>query len=293
MSKILNALARKDAGSVSTRHGEVPSPAFAALIEELEHAKAKLRRPEPESDRPELPVQEAIRTERLQIGPQSPLLPFDGSRLNGSHQEAAEQYRIARTRITQHPKQPSMLVVASAGAGDGRTVTAINLAASLSLKTEGDVLLVDADFRHSSVHKQLGLSAAAGLGELLEGYASLERAIIRAAQFPHLYILQAGSPASNPGELLDSSRWKDLATRLRQLFEYVILDSPPVRAVADYQLIQAVCDGTLLVLRPDHTKRHMAAEAFEAIPKERLIGVVMNCVPKWFPGQAGDLLGQK
>jgi capsular exopolysaccharide synthesis family protein len=235
-----------------------------------------------------LPPQGAIRTERLQIEPHSPLLPFDGS-----HHEAAEQYRIARTRITQHPNQPSMLVVASAGAGDGRTVTAINLAASLSLKTEGDVLLVDADFRHSSVHKQLGLSPSPGLGEVLEGHASLERAIIRAEQFPHLYILQAGSPASNPGELLDSSRWKDLAKQLRQLFEYVILDSPPVRAVADYALIQAVCNGTLLVLRPDHTRRHMASEALEAIPRERLIGVVMNCVPNWILGQAEDLLRQK
>jgi capsular exopolysaccharide synthesis family protein len=277
MSKILNALARKEA--------EVPSLALARLIDELERTKDKLRRAEPESDRAESSVEAAIRTQRLQIEAQSPLLPFDGS-----HQEAAEQYRIVRTRITQHSKQPSMLVVASAGAGDGRTVTAINVAASLSLKSEGDVLLVDADFRRSSVHKQLGLSPSPGLGELIEGHASLERAAIRAEQFPHLYILPAGNPASNPGELLDSSRWKDLAKQLRQLFEYVILDSPPVRAVADYELIQAVCDGTLLVLRPDHTRRHMAAEALEAIPRERLIGVVMNCVPNWFLRQAEDRL---
>jgi Mrp family chromosome partitioning ATPase len=60
------------------------------------------------------------------------------------------------------------------------------------------------------------------------------------------------------------------------------VDSPPIAAVADYELIQSVSDGTLLVLRPDHTRRSMAIEALKAIPQDKLIGVVMNSVPKWF-----------
>jgi protein-tyrosine kinase len=175
-----------------------------------------------------------------------------------------------------------MIVVSSAGRGDGKTVTAINLAGSFSLKGEGAVLLVDADFRHSSMRKQLGLPAAPGLAEVLEGKSTLEEGLTRAEQLPTLYILPASDPSANPGELLDSAQWREVGHRLRQSFQYIVVDSPPVTAVADYELIQSVCDGTLLVLRPDHTRRGLAAEALKAIPKDKLLGVVMNSVPKWF-----------
>lgn len=259
-----NARARNEA--------KAPPLQLATLLDQLASAKAKLGRG----------AAGAIRTERLRIGPRAPLFPFDGS-----DRRAAEQYRIARTKITQHPKQPSMLVVSSACLGDGKTVTAINLAAALALQTEGDVLLADADFRCSSVHEQLWLAPAPGLAELLEGRAGLEQVLIRAEQLPNLFVLQAGDPASNPSELLDSPRWRNLADQLRGYFRYIVVDSPPVATVADYELIQAACDGTVLVLRPDHTRRSRAAEALETIPKDKLIGVVMNWVPKWFLDRAG------
>jgi protein-tyrosine kinase len=286
MSKVFDALARKEAAlpdaaqSAASRNG-----ALSALLEELANAKAKLNaapKGNPsEAGAPAAPP--AIRTAPLRIAERSPLLPFDGG-----HSQAAEQYRIARTRITQHPRHPTMIVVSSAGRSDGKTVTAINLAGSFSLKSEGAILLVDADLRHSSMRKQLGLGAAPGLAEVLEGKCVLEEGLTRAEQLPNLYILPASDPAANPGELLDSERWRDLARRLRQLFEYIVVDSPPVAAVADYELIQSVSDGTLLVLRPDHTRRSMAAEALKAIPQDKLIGVVMNSVPKWFWFGDGD-----
>jgi len=258
---------------------EAPSLRLTTLLDQLASAKAKLASGENSGTADT----SAIRTERLRVGPRSPLFPFDGS-----DRRAAEQYRIARTKITQHPKQPSVLVVSSAGLGDGKTVTAINLAAALALQTDGDVLLVDADFRCSSVHEQLWLAPEPGLAELLEGRATLERVLIRAEQLPNLFVLQAGDPTSNPSELLDSARWRNLADELRSLFKYVIVDSPPVAAVADYELIQGPSDGTVLVLRPDHTRRRMAVEALKAISKERLIGVVMNWVPKWFLDRAAQ-----
>jgi protein-tyrosine kinase len=302
MSKVFDALARQEAAvpdaaqSAASRSG-----ALSALLEELASAKAKLSaasserssaapserlRAAPngkpsEAGAPATPP--AIRLAPLRIAERSPLLPFDGG-----HSQAAEQYRIARTRITQHPNRPTMIVVSSAGRSDGKTVTAINLAGSFSLKAEGTILLVDADFRHSSIRKQLGLGPAPGLAEVLEGKSTLEESLTRAEQLPNLYILPASDPAANPGELLDSERWRELARRLRHLFEYIVVDSPPVAAVADYELIQSVSDGTLLVLRPDHTRRSMAAEALKAIPQDKLIGVVMNSVPKWFWLGDGD-----
>ena len=262
----------------------VPQPALAALLDELESAKLKLRVGKV-SDPPESPGLPDIRIEPLCIPPRSPLLPFDSFR-----EKAAEQYRIARTRIARHPAHPSLLSVSSAGPGDGKTVTAINLAASLSLNPANCVLLADADFRRwrelekeqRSIHRQLGLAPAAGLGELLEDRTALKEALIRAEQFPNLYILPAGNPVRNSAELLDSRGWSDLVIELRQWFRYIVVDSPPVAALADFEPILAVSDGTILVFRPDHTRRSLAAQALRAIPKDKLIGVVMNYVPKWF-----------
>jgi capsular exopolysaccharide synthesis family protein len=217
----------------------------------------------------------------LRISANTPVLPFDGN-----HGEASEQYRIIRTKLIHHPKQPRMIVIASAITGDGKTVTAVNLAGALSLKTESKVLLLDADFRHSQVHHQLGLPKEPGLADVLRGSATLEDALIQTEQLPNLYVLSAGEPKTNPAELLDSPRWPALCARLRQTFRYVIVDSPPVGAVADYALIQRVCDGVVLVVRPDHTNRSACLAALELIPKDRLVGAVLNCVPDWFLGRS-------
>ena len=282
MSTLSDALAQNPS--------EAPHPRVAALLDELARAKAELaaaerqRKAERQSiaERQSLPSAHAIRTQRLHLPTRSPLLPFDDANWH-----AAEQYRIARTRITQHPQKPSVLVVSSAGTGDGKTVTAVNIAASLALSAEGNVVLVEADFRRGTLHYQLGISSSAGLGEVLEGRASLSEALIRTEQLPRLCVLQAGNPASNAGELLDSPEWTGLADSLRHSFQYVVMDAPPVAGVADYELIQAVCDGTLLVLRPDHSRRAAAFHALGAIPKDKLIGVIMNSVPHWFLDHPG------
>jgi capsular exopolysaccharide synthesis family protein len=219
----------------------------------------------------------AVRTLALRIPLNSPLFPY-----NGEHWQAAEQYRMARTKILQHPLQPHLIVVSSATPADGKTLTAINLAGALALKGEGKVLLVDADFRRSAVGVSLGLPAESGLAEVLAGSTTLDQAIISAQQFPNLHILAAGVAPRNPTELLGSSRWRTVCEALRGSFRYIIMDSPPIGAVADYELIQAACDGVLLVVRPDHTARKMFFQSLHAVPEEKLIGVLLNCVPKWF-----------
>jgi receptor protein-tyrosine kinase len=233
--------------------------------------------PEPVLDTPKEVPTSGIRTMPVRITRESPLLPYDGD-----HWQAAEQYRVTRTKIVQHPMQPRMLVVSSAAPADGKTLTSINLAAAMAMKGEGNVLLADADFRLSSVHDRLGFPSGPGLAEVLAGDASLEQSLIRTEQFPDLYVLPAGTRPRNPTEILASSRWRALCGLLRRTFKYVILDSPPLGAVADYELIQEECDGVLLVIRPDHTARKPCFQAIRAIPPEKLIGVLLNCVPKWF-----------
>ena len=220
----------------------------------------------------------AIRTLSLRLPAPSPLLPFEKSQ-----RRASEQYRILRTRIGQHPKQPRLIVVSSPAPGDGKSVSAINTAGALSLKSEGQVLLLDADLRKSAIHTQLGLPESPGLADILRGTCTLEEALVNVQEFPNLYALSAGTPTDNPVELLDSAVWRDLCARVRSLFRYVVLDSPPVGAVADYDLIQAVCDGVILVLRPDHTNRVLWERSLEAVPKAKFLGVLLNCVPDWSP----------
>src|SRR5262249_53514436 len=159
---------------------------------------------------------------------------------------------------------------------------AINLAVALSMKSEGKVLLVDGDFRRSTVHAVLGLPESPGLAETLQGRCQLEEALIRAEQFPNLHILTVGVARSNPSELLDSMRWPALCAKLRRQFSYIVVDSSPIGAFADSDLIQAACDGVVVVLRLDHTKRQSAAKAIKSMPKEKLIGVVLNWVDEWF-----------
>ena len=217
-----------------------------------------------------------IRTVRLRVAAGSPLLPFEKGQWRPS-----EQYRILRTKLGQHPKQPRMIVISSPAPGDGKSVTAINTAAALSLKSDSEVLLVDVDLRKPAIHRQLGLEESPGLAEVLTGDCAVEEALVRTAEFPSLFILPAGAVPSNPVELLDSPNWPAVCARLRSLFRYVILDSPPLGAVADYDLIQAVCDGVILVVRPDHTNRDLCDRALKTVTKSKFLGVLLNCVPEW------------
>ena len=241
-------------------------------------------RPDPASPAPAATVSDPglcdVRTLPIRIASPSPLLPFDSG-----HWQASEQYRIIRTRIVQHPQQYRALVVSSAGAGDGKSITAINIAGVLGLKSQARVLLVDADLRRSSIHLQLGLPEGPGLAEVLTGACTLEQALVQIAPFPNLYVLTAGTSRANPVELLDNAQWPALCARFRKLFRYIVFDSPPIAAVADYDLIQSVCDGLIMVVRPDHTNRRLCMRALEAVPKDKMIGVLLNCVKKWFLGK--------
>jgi capsular exopolysaccharide synthesis family protein len=244
---------QSDAGSVLT----------AAAIDTIPH--------------PSSPVTRSDRYVRLRIPDSSPIFPFDAGQ-----QEAAEQYRIIRTKLLHHPKQPRLLVVSSASSGDGKTVTTINLAASLALKQNSPVLLVDADLRRPRIANLLGISATPGLAEILSGSADLEAALVRTEEFPGLYVLPAGAARTGAAELLDSPNWKAFIERIRSRFSSVLFDAPPIALVADYELIQLACDGAIVVIRPNHSGRAACLKALEIVPRDKLLGVVLNCYENWW-----------
>lgn len=255
-----------------------------AVVEPIFEKPSVVRLPQREEnyERPEPaePVsrktQPGVRQVSFRISDSSPLLSP-----KREDRRAAEQYRIIRTRIFHQLPGASITVISSPGMGDGKTVTAVNLAAALAHKSEDKVILIDADLRLSKVHERLGISKGPGLAEVLAGTCTLEDAILQVEQLPNFYVLPAGEAATNPTELLDSSNWHALLARLREGFRRTIIDSPPVEAVADFDLIGAHCDGVVLVVRPDHTSRPVLASALAKL-KGRLTGVLINDVEDWF-----------
>jgi capsular exopolysaccharide synthesis family protein len=212
----------------------------------------------------------------LRIPAGLPILPFDGTDI-----KAAEQYRLLRTNFLQHPARPKLVAITSATSGDGKTITSINLAATLALK--GDrVLIVDADLRAPSVASSMGIEPQPGLGGVLRGACSLEEAIVQVEQLPSLYVLPAAHDETNPTEILDSARCREVFATLTEQFSYVIVDTTPVGTVADFKLVQQLCQGTLMVLRPDNTKRPALLKAMQVELKDKLLGLVVNAYPDWF-----------
>jgi capsular exopolysaccharide synthesis family protein len=205
-------------------------------------------------------------------GTAPPVLPFFGG-----DDHAAEQYKILRTKLVQHPRQPRLITISSPSVGDGKSVTALNIAAVLSLKQTTPVLLVEADCRRPSLCRLLNMpSSRPGLTDVLEGEIRLSDALVHFESLPNLHLLSV-QEAANPTELFDSAAWKTLCEQFRNQFAYTIFDAPPVGVVADFDLIQSTSDGVVLVIRPDHTDRGACTHIFETVPRERLLGVVMNC----------------
>jgi capsular exopolysaccharide synthesis family protein len=211
-----------------------------------------------------------------------PVFPF-----SGSNAQASEQYRILRTNLVQHPAQPRVIAISSATPGDGKSTTTVNLAGTFALKSEANVLIIDADLRRCGIAEALKLEAKHGLCDVLRGQCALEDAIIRMDQMPNLHILPSRRSPVNPAELLDSEAWKALIHALRGQFSYILIDTTPVQAVADFKLVQQVVDGVVMVVRPDHTNRAALTRALEVQNDNKLLGIVVNAYEDWFLWDTG------
>ncbi len=216
------------------------------------------------------------------LSPGSPIFPFTDAQVR-----AFDEYRIIRTKILQHISQPHLLAVTSAAPRDGKTLTALNLAGAMALKEDVRIVLVEADLYRGSIAACLGLPEKPGLSDYLRGNCTINQALLQVDQFPNLYILCAGTSDQGASELLDSTPWKELCKWLREQFSYVVFDCPPLAAVADSALIVAQCDGVVFVVRPDHTNKAVALATLESIPKDKLIGVVLNSAQEWFMHRSG------
>lgn len=191
---------------------------------------------------------------------------------------AAEQYRSVRLHIETLRRERSVRVVAlsSPVRGDGKTITAINLAGALAQAPEARVALVELDIRHPGVARYLGLSNARGLSTyLLDPQMSVDAVLERPAGVGFAVVV-AGPRSSMPYELLKSPRLTALFATLRERFDFVVVDTPSVLPFPDVGILRDFVDGFLLVVRANRTPREMLRESVATVGADRTLGVIFN-----------------
>lgn len=205
---------------------------------------------------------------------------------------ATEAYRMLRTNLTfADVDDPAKILLVTSGlAGEGKTTTALNLAASLA-ETGSTVCLVDADLRLPRVGSLLGLNEAVGLTNVLRGELDLA-ASVQHIGVVGLDVLVSGSRAPNPAELLGSKRTGALIAEMGHRYDYVVIDSPPALPVADASILAQYVDGTLFVVRAGRSRKPETADAVSRLEgtKSSLLGVVLNGVPaegSYYGGYSG------
>lgn len=188
-----------------------------------------------------------------------------------------EQYRTLRTQVFHAAERrlAQVIVMTSATAGEGKTSTALNLAFAIAQSKEKRVLVIDSDLRQPEVARHLGLDPEKGLSQVLNGECDVMRAVIHATD-SNLYILPAGGAAANPAELLSSERLSDTLAELRQYFDFILVDSPPVMPFADARLLAHHADAVIMVVRAGAAPYSTVEQAIEALPAGRFLGVVLN-----------------
>jgi capsular exopolysaccharide synthesis family protein len=190
--------------------------------------------------------------------------------------QSREQYR--RLAATLHRAQAvngiKVVMVTSAMAAEGKTLTAANVALTLSQSYQKQVLLVDADLRRPSLQELFGLPAGPGLSEGLT--SQRERAVRVQLVSQRLGILQAGRPTSDPIAALTSERMRRLIGEARKNYDWIILDTPPVALLTDASLVSSMTDGAVLVVRAGHTPYELVERAVAAVGRDRTLGVVLN-----------------
>jgi len=190
---------------------------------------------------------------------------------------AAEQYRQLRTRLS-HAEGASTLrtvLITSPQKGEGKSVTAANLALTMAQELQRRVILVEADLRKPSLQQLFGLPPGPGLAEYLSGAVELKD-VMRFLPDHNLTVIHAGSAPTNPAELLGSTAMRRLLDQLRTRYDRVLLDTPPVLPLADVAVLAPLVDGTLMVVRAGVTPKPAIENALRAFDSSRLLGVVLN-----------------
>jgi capsular exopolysaccharide synthesis family protein len=188
-----------------------------------------------------------------------------------------EQFRSLRTRILQAGERLQMraFVITSSGIGEGKTLTALNLSWLLAQSEGVRALLIDSDLRQPCATDYLGIDVPGGLSEVLGGEISLQQAVVRLNP-AGLYLLPGGRPREDVAEMLSGPTFARVITEARRMFDYIIIDAPPLGIFTDANVLISRADAALLVVRAGKTRYSQIDNLLEQLPRERVLGVILN-----------------
>lgn len=188
-----------------------------------------------------------------------------------------EQFRVLRTRLLQagEREHKRAFVITSAGVGEGKTLTTLNLAWLLAQTDGATTLVIDADLRQPCAADYFGIETGPGLSEVLTGETRLTQAIVKLRP-SGLHLLPGGAAREDVAELLSGPRFGRLLDEARKLFDYIIIDAPPLGVFTDANLLINRADAALLVVRASVTRYSVVDRLLEQLPRERMLGVVLN-----------------
>lgn len=188
-----------------------------------------------------------------------------------------EEYRNLRTQILHKSQKQKLqsIVIASVGLSEGKSITALNLSWLLA-QTDGiKTLVIDSDLRRPSLASYLGIKTQTGLSNVLEGESSIAEAIIRLDP-AGLYLLPGGESRSDVAEQISGQNFKEISGRIREMFDYIIIDAPPLGVFTDASVLINQADGAILVVRTNQTRYKDVERVLEMLPREKMIGAVLN-----------------
>lgn len=190
---------------------------------------------------------------------------------------AEESYRTLRTRLLRMQATTGIrsVLFSSSVPGEGKTLTTINTALSCTQLHEMRTLVVDGDLRTRGLSKLIGAPSGPGLSDILAGRARYEEAIL-GTDHPNLFALAGGSPAGAPPELFASNNWREFLGWCGETFKLVLIDAPPILGLSDIDLMANGCDGIMLVVRANQTKRQLLRKAVAQIDPKKNLGVIFN-----------------
>lgn len=194
----------------------------------------------------------------------------------------SEAFRTLRTNIqfSSIDKPIRSIVITSSGPGEGKSTVSINIAAAIA-QAEKKVLLIDCDLRKPTLHKTFNMSSLKGLTNILVENIDYKDVVFTDQEIEGLDIIASGPVPPNPAELLGSNRMKSFIEMMKDIYDMVILDTPPVGLVTDSALLSTIVDGTILVCSVGEADINGTKRAKDLLDKVKanILGVVLNKIP--------------
>lgn len=190
----------------------------------------------------------------------------------------SEQYRAIRTNIeySNVDQNTKTILVTSSDKNEGKTTTVSNLAVSFA-NLNKKVLIIDCDLRNPSIHKMFKINNIYGLTDILAKDRAVDKCI-QETELENLYVLTAGATPPNPAEILSSEKMKNLIEDLKNIYDYIFIDTPPIGLVTDAGVLSSFIDGVVLVVKSESIEKKYLEETKKKLDAvdARILGAILN-----------------